>query len=372
VTAAAAVRLACGDATIRVTSAAAAPVQWLEEFLAPWFRAEPDGTAGATVILTLDGRRVHALRRAVGPGAALADTFVLDSRVMRCPAVESPRGRWTVVDEAMGAVYVVDRDRARVEVVAAADESGARVALMRVVRELATGGAARRGAVLLHAGALALGDRAVVVAGPKGAGKTTLLLHLLHAAGTRFVANDRVVVGTGTPSRVRGMPSIVAIRPGTLERLPRLRARLGPSPATHWLTLAETAALPDRAPGPPSTGADRSPAQLCAALRRPMAAGGRLAALLFPCADPPAGHPGLVRLGDASAHALLLRALFGDEPGRRSRVFDWLGEDARVAVDLAERCRALAAEVPTFVAGVGAMPLDDGAAAARWLATVLA
>ena len=366
------VRLTGGDATISVTSAVAAPVQWLEEFLAPWFRADPDGTAGATVTLTLDRERFHALRLGVGTGAALADTFVLDSRVTRCPAVERPRGRWTVVDEAMGVAYVVERDRASVEVVAPADEPGARVALMRVVRELATGGAVRRGALLLHAGALVLGDQAVVVAGPKGAGKTTLLLHLLHAAGTRFVANDRVVVGTGTPPRVRGMPSIVAIRPGTLERLPRLRARLGPSPATHWLTLIEAAALPGRGPLPASTGTDRSPAQLCSALASPMATGGRLAALLFPCADPPGGHPELVRLGEASARALLLRALFGAEPGRCSGVFGWLGEDAGLDVDLAQRCREIAADVPCFEVGLGAAPLDDDAAAARRLAAVLA
>jgi hypothetical protein len=372
VTAAAVVHLTCGDVTIRVTSAGAAPVEWLAEFLAPSFRADPEGMAGATVTLTLDRERFHALRRDVGPAAALADTFVLDSRVMRCPAVERPRGRWTVVDEAMGAAYVVERDRASVEVVARADEPGARVALMRVVRELATGGATRRAALLLHAGALVLGDRAVVVAGPKGAGKTTLLLHLLHAPGARFVANDRVVVGAGMPARVCGMPSIVAIRPGTLARLPRLRARLGPSPATHWLTLAEAIALPDRGPLPASTGADRSPAQLCSALARPMATGGSLAALLFPCADPPAGRPELVRLGEAAARARLLRALFGAEPGRRSSVFDWLGDDAGLVVDLPERCRELAAEVPCFEAGLGAAPLDDSEAAARRLAAVLA
>lgn len=230
-TATAIVRLTCGDATLRVTSAVAAPVRWLEELLAPWFRADPDGTAGATVTLTLDRERLHALRRAVGTGAARADTFVLDSQVARGPAVERPPGHWTVVDEAMGAAYVVERDRASVEVVAPADEPGARVALMGVVRELVTGRATRRAALLLHARALILGDRAVVVAGPNGAGKTTLLLHLLHAAGARFVANDRVVIRIGTPPRVHGMPSIVAIRPGTPARLSRLRARLGPHPA---------------------------------------------------------------------------------------------------------------------------------------------
>ena len=105
------VRLTFGDAIITVTSAVAAPVRWLEEFLAPWFVADPAGTADATVTLTLDRERFHALRRDVGTGAALADTFVLDSRVTRCPAVERPRGRWTVFDEAMDAAYVVERDR---------------------------------------------------------------------------------------------------------------------------------------------------------------------------------------------------------------------------------------------------------------------
>ncbi len=371
-TAAAVARLTCGDATIGVTSAEAGPVRWLEEFLGPWFRADPDGTAGATVALTLDGRRLQALRRDVGAAAALTDTFVLDSRMMRCPAVESPRGRWTVVDEALGAAYVVERDRASVEIVAPADEPGARVALMRVVRELAIGAAVRRSALLLHAGSLVLDDRAVVIAGPKGAGKTTLLLHLLHAPDARFVANDRVVVGAGTPPRARGMPSIVAIRPGTLERLPRLRARLGASPATHWLTLDEAAALRDLGPLPPATGADRSPAQLCSALETPMATGGGLAALLFPRRDPSGGRPEMARLGEDAARALLLRALFGAEPGRRSGVFDWLGEDGGLGVDLAQRCRELAAGVPCFEARLGAAPLDDVEAAASRLATVLA
>jgi hypothetical protein len=234
------------------------------------------------------------------------------------------------------------------------------------------GAAARRSALLLHAGSLVLDDRAVVIAGPKGAGKTTLLLHLLRAAGAGFVANDRVVVGAGTLPRVRGMPSIVAIRPGTLERLPRLRARLGTSPATHWLTLDEVGALPQRGSLPASTGADRSPVQLCSALGTPMAAGGSLTALLFPCADPPGGQPELVRLDETSAHALLRRALFGAEPGRRSSVFDWLGEDDGVGVDLVGRCRELARGVPCFEARLGAGLLEDAEAAGRRLATVLA
>ncbi len=107
-----AVRLTCSDVTIGVSSATAAPVRWLEEFLEPWFRVDRAGTVGVTVTLTLDGERLRALRRDVGAGAALVDTFVLDSRVTRCPALEHPRGRWTVLDEAMGAAACQMRSRA--------------------------------------------------------------------------------------------------------------------------------------------------------------------------------------------------------------------------------------------------------------------
>jgi len=80
----------------------------------------------------------------------------------------------------------------------------------------------------LHAGAVLLSDRGVLVAGPSGAGKTTLCLALLdrarlHGYAARLVCDDQVLLAATPGGR------LIAAAPRPIAGLVELRG-FGPAP----------------------------------------------------------------------------------------------------------------------------------------------
>jgi hypothetical protein len=290
------------------------------------------------------------------------DAFVLDGRVVRLPARTGSDGRRAVLDRELDAVYVVAPDATRVEIVAGGSIAAARVAFMRVVRELAASEARRHGALLLHAAALGLGGRAVLLVGPKRAGKTTLLLRALAIPGATFVANDRVVVGPGAMAVARGMPSIVAVRPEVLGALGAVGERVRVLGYRHDLTMAE--ARRSGATPPPGGGADLTPAQLCDVLGVRAAAEDPIGAIVFPCATPGRGAPRLERLSAAAALPRLLDGLFGGPAAPVSAVFADPAGPAGDGATVPSRCRHLLDRVPAFLCPFDPAGADPAAVAA--------
>lgn len=104
------------------------------------------------------------------------------------------------------------------------------------------------GALILHASAVALGARALVITGPAGSGKSGLALRLM-ALGARLIADDRTLI----LPRPDGPP--LAAAPGPIRGLIEARF-LGilaadpapPTPVAAILDLAgtETERLPPR------------------------------------------------------------------------------------------------------------------------------
>lgn len=92
----------------------------------------------------------------------------------------------------------------------------------RLVRELLIADLERRTAVPLHAGAVSLGGRGVLICGPRGAGKTTLICHLLEHAGADFVANDRLFAVAGRRPRAVSWPWGIRIGLDTCAASPAL------------------------------------------------------------------------------------------------------------------------------------------------------
>jgi len=325
---------------IQATADDPAPIAWLREFLEPWFDdgagpmgGAPDAPADAPVVhLSLDPRTCARLARDGGPASGpLVPCFLLDDRILGYP-------RWLAAD---GGAWIRDSHLdtwyqpgpGGVRILAPEDGRGARVALMRVVRELTMHRLADRGAVLLHAAGAARGGRALLVCGPRRAGKTTLLLRLLAEPGMAYLANDRVAVVPGSLSgaaggvvaTARGLPTIVALRPGTLALLPSVETRLRADRPDHWRTLAEgrAAGLTDDArrgapAGPPTLPVDLSPAQLCALVGVRPAPAAMVAAVVFPVSDPTTRGVRLERLGRADALTRLRAGTVGAGLPRRS------------------------------------------------------
>ncbi len=367
-----------GGLVVRVESEDAGHLEWLRDFLAPSFEAARDGCPAWTVRLVTDpAAYADALRRGpVADGETVA-CFWLDSGILRLP-------RWT----APGPDRVVfDRDRGgfctlgpggKIELLASGESLAVRDLLMRVVRELAMAHAWRQGAVILHAAAVASGERVVVIAGPKGAGKTTLLIHLLRAEDTRFVANDRVVIPAGRPPFiVRGLPTIVKLLGDSAAWFPGLPARLEAARFHHRLGLTDGRPRPER-PGPerPRPPWTLNPPQLCALVGARPAPGGRLAAIVFPRVERRPGPAVLRRLTAAEAAtaivAVQLGALRDAPPGAGGPPWPWESsadaDAASAGARVEARCRALAAAVPTLECTLGPDAYGDPSLMARLLA----
>ncbi len=92
------------------------------------------------------------------------------------------------------------------------------------------------GAELLHASAVCVAERAVLITGPAGAGKTTLALEMI-ALGAGLVADDRVLADRGDDGRVWLAP------PGRMAGLAEVRGfgmiRLGHRPRSVLALVAD-------------------------------------------------------------------------------------------------------------------------------------
>ena len=263
--------------TMRVISPDRGALDWLVEFLAPWAEEGRDGEADVDLRLepASPDRRPGAPER---PPAGVADAFVLDTRVIRLPYWEGGDRR-VAVDPDRGVRFEIAPGRVAI---AAASDAALRIAALRTLREMATAAWRGSGGRLVHAAALTVDGRVILIAGPKGSGKTTLLVHALGLASARFVANDRAVVRIAEGGiEAHGIPTVVSHRPGTLPA-PMLDAAAQRGYAAT-LTLAEARASGRGSGlGVPSL----SPAQLCRLAGVPRVAGGRVGAVLLPVVDP--------------------------------------------------------------------------------------
>src|SRR5262249_21756687 len=137
------------------------------------------------------------------------------------------------------------------------------------------------GVLDLHAAAVAVGERAVLLVGPKQAGKTTLLVDALASGRAQLLANDRVFVElSARAARAFGMPTLGSRRTGTLRWFPDRAHGL---PERRGLLAAEELAA--GAGGAPTAAArlhlSLSPGQLAGRLGAGVAAAAPIAAIVF-------------------------------------------------------------------------------------------
>src|SRR5262245_34233424 len=340
-------------ATVAVSSDAPIVADWLDEFVRPAF--EPWTGPADYAVAVRTNPATHAALAATRPAGTLDDDgcFALDRQVVSHPAWRTG-GRTVLADAKYGTLYALDPTVA--EVVVAPDATLFRSGVMRVVREaLTTRALVSPRRLQLHAAACAVDGRAVLVAGPKGAGKTTLLAYLAASTGPRIVANDRTVAEVVDEGFVvRGVPTLVSIRPESRALVPRLYRGMTLERPAH-LTPAELAAATRNGDGAEITTRLRlSPWQLARQLGVTLAAEGRLAAVVFPArADAPRSLT-IERLTNDVARRQLLDSRFGRSSGKSTpTVFERLLPAARPPDADAALVDTIAARMPCFSVHLG-------------------
>jgi hypothetical protein len=340
--------------TIRVESADARDLLWLEDFLVPSFEVVDATAPDFLVSFEADSKRyAHALN--VGSLRSVVPCFVLDQQTVAHPLVTSLPVEQIVYDREFDLFYHVRRGTREVLILAAEGNPTARIGLMRVVRELAMGHVWRLEGIVAHAAALQLNGRGIAIAGPKQAGKTTLLTYLLQEQGTSYVANDRVFLRQENGrALVRGLPTLVNLRSGTLATFPHLRDRLAMRPSRSTELTAEQQFVSKSLVAVPSQRS-LSPKQFCDLLGVGRSGETDLSVLLFP--QPGGTRPG-IELAPLPPRAaadklcdLLLRKEFGTDS---QSVFDFgWGPAARLRAVHEATCRAVVSRVRSLTCHLG-------------------
>lgn len=363
-----------GRLTVGVASSEPSHVAWLREFLTPAFEASaPDGSDRWVVVDTDATKHAALLARGPSPDAPPVPCFAFDGRIVRHPewAGGEPDER-IVFDTDYRAFYLIDRRSGHVRILVPPRPRLVRSALMRVVREMAMVACHRGDGLLLHGAAFAVGARGVVLAGPKRAGKTTLLLHALQAAGTAFVANDRVLLHREDGRlRLRGMPTVVKLRPSTLATFPAMAARIQARSYRHTRTLAEGDPPAERPGKPAGDGAARlTSAQLCELAGTTPLSGADAWMLVFPRVSDAVSGIRLAPLDAGTAARRLRAAWFTAEfPGQVSEAFS--SPDSEAAIDeaaLHRRAAELTVGLPCYDALLGADAYGGASAADELIA----
>jgi hypothetical protein len=350
--------------TIRASLERAADLQWLEEFFLPWFERSDDAP-DVEVLVSRDPAGYKQLL-ASEPGEARVKAFMMDNRTVEFP-IWNVRGAQLAFHDEEHRMFFL-RTGKTIRLVCGDREGSLRMNVMRVLRELAMGVAQLRGGRLLHASAVAIEGRALIITGPRQAGKTSLLTYLLANSPAQFLCNDRLLVKQYDRSiRLLGIPTIVSIRDGTLDLFPGMRQSIENQRFTTRATLAEARASKGQTLAPQKQGRlSLSPHQYCALLGCDPVRAAAGAVLLFPRQTGQAGELGLVRLTAHEARIRLGECLFGHiSPDSLSAAFTILpGTFSRMtAPDDDALCSELANGLPAYdcVLGNNTYENDRGA-----------
>ena len=362
--------------TIRVSSDDASHLNWLEEFLSPQFEINQGYSHDCKVVLTADTQQYQdVLEKGPQPDGKQIDCFALESGVVRLPLWASGGNDPIIFDERFGAFYAVNQGNAEIRILTANSDNRARISLMRVVRELAMNHSRRTGSLVIHGSGFVVEGRGVLIAGPKWAGKTTLLIHVLRQGTAQYLSNDRVVACfEGERPTLRGMPTIVALRQGTVEMFPDLRRRLLVDSFRYLDKRSETTqSFPPRI----RPGKDRrfnlSPWQFCELLQVGSRAQGQAQALLFPRVTGEAGTVELEQLSAGDAAVRLRQSLFRAGPARLAfAVFGLSGHDTSLGEGMLESlCLRFTSQVRCFECRLGREAFQSEGSAAMFLRHVM-
>ncbi|HVG93896.1 MAG TPA: hypothetical protein VND21_05580 [Planctomycetota bacterium] len=210
--------------------------------------AERIAVAGRTAEMRFAGPALHArlfpalahLRVAGGDASIVVHAFDSRSTEVRMPP--PPWGRDDVVERGeirdlrhgplriafnvgSGMLVAHDRDTGRALVWTRDADAVPFYETASPVRPLLAWWLGDAGLQVVHAAAVGTGGRGVLLTGRGGSGKTTTAL-LCVEAGWAYAGDNNLVLESGNRLRGHALYASATVRPGTLERMPRLRERL--------------------------------------------------------------------------------------------------------------------------------------------------
>ncbi len=297
-------RFAHDSCVVELSGLSSSHVDWVADFLFPVFVRSGRG-ADISV-------RLHPAPEAgrweptKTPDAMRTQLFIVDGSPGRALSWRSDDGTRGIHDEE-SRTSITMGPGPEIALSVGDGSEDLRLALLRLLRDLATWRALARGAVLLHASAVSIDGAVVAMAGRKGSGKTTLLLQACQRDGVRIVANDRLLVGADLPARTIGIPTIVKLLRGTVDLFPALADEI----KTHRLNFLDA---PREAQHRSAARVashrgnfNLSPGQLCQAMAVGRGAAGWLSTVIFPEIDPSVEREGLLELDRAAGLQRLRR-----------------------------------------------------------------
>jgi hypothetical protein len=344
------------DVVVEIVSSDPAALDWLAEFLDPWWQPSRQA-ADWQVRVAVSANRYRAAVRDRLHHAAERGCFLFDQQVFPLPAWDA-EGRTTVEDAERSLYFTVTEGE--VDVVADPSTNRWRFPLVWILTEVAAVRLRRR-CLDLHAAAVVGSSGVIVIAGPKLSGKTTLALHLL-AGGARWVGNDRVLLdGIGGEARLRGVPSAVKIRPDTAVRFPELGEVAGVD-RPYLLSEAELTAAELAAARSACTAADvdlaLTPAQVATRFGVDRVAEAPLGAFVFPQVRADVRGWDVQPLSTDEVVAVLVGSLFGGRrQPNRATLFEALAGGAHTPT--AEQIEAAARAAPGYRILLGPDAYDD-------------
>jgi hypothetical protein len=329
-------------------------ISWMEEFLVPWF--DTTGRVPDVEVRLIYDPMLFQRLHASGCTDSSAETFMMDNSTIDFPVWNGISDQLTLYDEKHRLFYLVS-DR-HIELILGDRKANARLCVMRVVRELAMGAAQLAGGRFLHAAAFAVDGNAAIIAGPRQSGKTSLLSYALANSQARFLSNDRLLMKMQAQAiGLRGMPTIVSLREGTVDLFPGMRQSIVERGYISKATLRECKESGELNSFPAKPGRHGlSPHQFCKLLDCKPAKEASGAVLLFPRRTGGAGNLQLRRLEPEETRDRLKDCFFGFiSPDRHSEVFTRIPKalERQSAPDDPSFCAALADSVAAYDCELG-------------------
>ena len=301
------------ELNVQVVTPSLTEHNWLEEFFCPHFkvvdRAIPDYRIYFKEDTTYYNKLLSQKEQSKNE---LVNCFLLDNRAIRLPRFKITEHKSVIFDDNFRVFYLIDADKLEIYLWTIDNNFRARIALMRVIRELTMNYLIGKPSLIIHGSAFVSDRKAIITVGNKGAGKTTFLLHNLQTEKHQYLSNDRLFISqTNEEYLVQGIPTIAAILPSTLEILPNIKSRLDTSFFQTKFTIEEA----KKSRKPPQTSKNGkiglTPAQLCQITDTVPISEAKAWAIIFPKITNQQGGMKFKKLSEKDAEGMFDRAIFG-------------------------------------------------------------